>query len=77
MIGPRGEGARKKWRKPHALGYAAEIAAPCEVEAERVAVPSAGCAGSCVCRMHGARKGNKNAVKHGDYGDCGDALLDP
>jgi uncharacterized protein YjcR len=44
---------------------------PRQVEAERVSVPSAGGAGSKVCRMHGAAggapKGNRNALKHGDF----------
>jgi hypothetical protein len=41
-----GRGARKNRRQPHALGYAPGIALPREIEAERVAVPSASCAGS-------------------------------
>ena len=42
-----GGGARgKTGDQPHALGYAPGIPLPREIEAERVAVPSAGCAGS-------------------------------
>ena len=42
-----GGGAREKnGEQPHALGYAPGITLPREIEAERVAVPSAGCAGS-------------------------------
>jgi hypothetical protein len=41
-----GGGARgKSGEQPHALGYAPGIAMPRDVEAERVAVPSAGGAG--------------------------------
>jgi hypothetical protein len=42
-----GGGAREKsGEQPHALGYAPGLEMPREIEAERVAVPSAGCAGS-------------------------------
>ena len=42
-----GGGAREKsGEQPHALGYAPGITLPREIEAERVAVPSTGCAGS-------------------------------
>jgi hypothetical protein len=42
-----GGGAREKTGvQPHALGYAPGLEMPREIEAERVAVPSAGCAGS-------------------------------
>jgi len=42
-----GVGAREKTgERPHALAYAPGLEMPREIEAERVAVPSAGCAGS-------------------------------
>jgi uncharacterized protein YjcR len=44
---------------------------PRQIEAERAAVPSSGGAGVNVCRMHGAGggapKGNRNALKHGEF----------
>ena len=41
-----GAAREKSGEQPHALGYAPGITLPREIEAERVAVPSAGCAGS-------------------------------
>ena len=42
-----GVGAREKTgERPHALAYAPGIEMPCQIEAERSTVPSAGCAGS-------------------------------
>jgi hypothetical protein len=47
------------------------VAMPRQIEAERAAVPSSGGAGVNVCRMHGAGggapKGNRNALKHGEF----------
>jgi uncharacterized protein YjcR len=44
---------------------------PRPIEAERATVPSTGSSGSSVCRMHGAGggapRGNRNALKHGDF----------
>jgi hypothetical protein len=67
-----GVGARKKSEvQPHALAYAPGVAMPRQIEAEPAAVPSSGGAGSSVCRMHGADggapKGNRNALKHGNF----------
>jgi hypothetical protein len=49
-----------------------------QIEAERATVPIVGGAGSSVCRMHGAGggppKGNRNALKHGDFTAEGLAL---
>jgi hypothetical protein len=53
------------------LAYAPGVEMPRQIEAERATVPSAGDAGLKVCRMHGAAsgapKGNRNALKHGDF----------
>ena len=44
---------------------------PRQIEAERVTVPSASHSGREVYRMHGAAggapKGNRNALKHGEF----------
>jgi uncharacterized protein YjcR len=44
---------------------------PRQIEAERATVPRAGGSGSKVCRMHGAAggapRGNRNAIKHGEF----------
>jgi hypothetical protein len=54
-----------------ATGYAPGVEMPRQVEKERVPVPSSSGAGHSVCRMHGAGgwapKGNKNALKHGEF----------
>jgi hypothetical protein len=68
-----GVGARKKSEgQPHAqLTYAPGVEMPRQVEKERVPVPSSSDAGPYVCRMHGAGggapKGNRNALKHGEF----------
>jgi hypothetical protein len=41
---------------------------PRQIEAERAAVPSSGCAGSAErCWCGGAPRGNRNALKHGNF----------
>src|SRR5271166_2967921 len=67
-----GVGAREKAKEqPHALGYAPGVEMPRRVEAERATVPGSRRAGHSVCRMHGATggapKGNRNALKHGEF----------
>ena len=53
------------------LAYAPGVEMPRQIEAERATVPSAGGAGHSVCRMHGAGggapRGNRNALKHGEF----------
>jgi hypothetical protein len=54
-----GGGARgKTGDQPHALRYAPGIPLPREIEAERVAVPSAGCAGG-MSNARGWRRGSE------------------
>ena len=67
-----GVGATEKvGGQPHALAYAPGVEMPRQIEAERTTVPSAGSSGYSVCRMHGAAggapKGNRNAIKHGEF----------
>jgi hypothetical protein len=69
-----GVGPRKKSEiQPHALAYAPGVEMPRQIEAERATVPVAGDSG-----MHGAGggapKGNRNALKHGDFTAEGLAL---
>ena len=68
---PGGGAATKTGEQPHALAYAPGVEMPRQIEAERATVPSAGGAGHSVCRMHGAAggapRGNKNALKHGNF----------
>jgi len=58
----------KAKEQPHALGYASGIEMPRQIEAERA---PAGGSGFKVCLMHGAAggapKGNRNALKHGEF----------
>jgi hypothetical protein len=69
---------KKSEIQPHALGYAPGVAMPRQIEAERATLPSSGRAGTSVCRMHGAGggapRGNRNALKHGEFTAEGFAL---
>src|SRR5277367_6231353 len=67
---PRGEGGAKKVENSP-MHWPMHLASRCHAKSKRTGLPCRAPAvrGAEVCRMHGAgggaRKGNKNAVKHG------------
>ena len=67
-----GRGATEK-RRNNPMRCPMHHEMPRKIEAERATVSSSGGAGSSVCRTHGAGggapRGNRNALKHGEFAD--------